>query len=279
MLSEKSTAKSKHFSYLVQYSGMKQRFFFGIALFLALLSGCEGGPSRSSCRPVLPATPTNWQEILGEPHWRLEWLDEAGAWQDWEGPPGYEAPDISPPCEWATAVLAWPFWPELNLAPGVMRPSGALFPWDASGEKLILSWMGGVEAFFWKELAQADRSSPAEDGRLPWYFDWPRFRGLFESGDIPETVHQDPWLADWKEIGRKTVQSGFDRRRIVARKCTQINIPGLGGPWAGSSPFSPPLHAPQGGPLSLEVSDTVDTWVSPDAVLKCSTGGWVLRGR
>ncbi|MDR0475627.1 MAG: hypothetical protein LBH43_18385 [Treponema sp.] len=36
--------------------------------------------------------------------------------------------------------------------------------------------------------------------RIPWYFDWPRFRELMDSSDIPEEVRLDPWTADWKTI-------------------------------------------------------------------------------
>jgi hypothetical protein len=123
--------------------------------------------------------------------------------------------------------------------------------------------MGGVDAFFWKE-------------RLPWYFDWPRFRGLFEGEAINEIVRQDPWLADWRDISRRTVQSGFDRRRIVPRVLTKLSIPGLDGYWIGSSPFAEPLETEEGGPLLLMVTDVPDTWVSSGAVLKCSTSGWVI---
>jgi len=161
----------------------------------------------------------------------------------------------------------------------MMRPSGALFPWDISGGKLIFSWEGGVDALFWKELALAERSSSAAAGRLPWYFDWPRFRELFQSENISELVRRDPWLADWKSIAQRTVQSGFDRRRIIPRSFTELVIPGLGGRWIGSSPFALPLDAPADGPLCLSAAGTPDTWVSTMGVLKCSSIGWVWRFR
>jgi hypothetical protein len=255
---------------------MKSEFFPGIVVLLVFLAACSEGPARSSYKPVLPVVPSNWQEVMGDPHWRLEWLDEGGAWRKWEGHPGSEAPDISVLCEWTTPVLAWPFWPEKNLVPGIMRPAGGLFPWDASGEKLSLSWIGGVEALFWKELAGAERSDKKAEDRLPWYFDWPRFRELFESENIPETVRQDPWLADWKEIGRKTVQSGFDRRRIVSKKFAELAIPGMIGLWIGSSPFASPISVEPGESLLLNADAAADTWVSAEGILKCSASGWVF---
>jgi len=255
---------------------MKCRLSLGAIVLAVFIASCGGDLNQASYRPLLPLIPDHWQEILGEPHWKLEWLEEGGVWQKWEGAPGSEPPDISLVAEWTTPILAWPFWPERNLLPGAMRPSGALFPWDASGGTLKLSWKGGVDAFFWNELAIAERSTLAASGRLPWYFAWPRFRELFESENISEAVRQDPWLADWQDISRRTVQSGFDRRRIAARSSTELAIPGLDGVWIGSSPFAEPLNAEPGEALIVNAADAPDTWVSTGAVLKCSTSGWVV---
>ena len=257
---------------------MKHDFFAFILFFAALLAGCDDGTIPSSCKPVLPELPSHWKEILGEPNWRLEWIGEDGSWQKWDTSQGADVPGLSLPVEWTTPVLAWPFWPALDLPPGVMRPAGALFPWDG-GDRLALSWRGGVDAFLWKELAAAERATYAAGGRLPWYFDWPRFRELMESESIPAAVREDPWLADWEAIAAKTVQSGFDRRRIVSRKFSNLVIPSLDGRWAASSPFAPPVEVSSAGSLVLNVSADVDTWVSSDGILKCSTSGWVLRSR
>ena len=259
---------------------MKTMFFTGAA-FLALLAACDNGPIRPSYLPLLPELPAHWEEFLGEPHWRLEWVDGDGLWLERDISPGEAAPGISLIQEWATPVLAWPYWPGRGLLPGMMRPAGAIFPWDAYGRKLGVSWRGGVHALFWKELSQAERpSAPAtasEARRLPWYFDWPRFAELLESETTPQAVRDDPWLADWKSIAGRTVQSGFDRRRIASRAFTELAVPGLGGRWIGSSPFAPPLDAPDGGPLRLKVSEAAETWVSPSGVLKASSAGWVWR--
>jgi len=259
---------------------MKTTFTGTLALFV-LLAACENGPIHPSYRPVLPELPEHWKEILGEPHWRLEWIGEGGTWLERELIPGQSAPGISLMPQWSTPLLAWPFWPERELLPGLMRPAGAISPWDACGSNLTLSWEGGVHALFWKELALAERPSTpataAEARRLPWYFDWPRFRELLESENIPEAVREDLWLADWKSIAGRTVQSGFDRRRIVSRSFTELVIPGFGGRWIGSSPFAPPLDAPADGPLNLSITGTTDTWVSSGGVLKASSSGWMLR--
>ena len=266
---------------------MKHKYFTGskalslysiiicIMAFLVLLASCDEGPTHSPQKPGLPKLPESWNDVLGEPSWRLEWVGEDGRWQEWIGPPGSEPPNLTLIEEWASAVLAWPFWPEWDLTPGVMKPAGALFPWDSTGDKLNLSWKGGVEAVFWKEMAAACGS--ADSTRLPWYFDWPRFREILGSDDIPGDVSEDLWLVDWRELGIRTVQSGFDRRRITQKKYTEITIPGLEGRWISSSPFAHPLDASPETPLCLKVTDSVNTWVSSTAILKCSTTGWVLR--
>jgi hypothetical protein len=151
-----------------------------------------------------------------------------------------------------------------------------LFPWDTSGENLVLSWEGGIDAVLWKELAAVKRQD-TKDERFPWLFDWPRFREIMESEDISDVVRQDPWVVDWKEVGRKTVESGFDRRRIKTMKFTAIEIPLIDGRWLSSSPFAPVLEPASGKPLALEVSDAVGVWVSAKGILKCSTSGWIYR--
>ena len=217
------------YSTFVQYRCMKWRNFdASIVAFAAtffLLAACKNDLMRSSYKPVFPDLPSHWDEILGEAHWRFEWVDENGSWQWWESQKSGEAPDLSISHEWTIPVLAWPFWPERDLIPGMMKPAGALFPWDAAGEKLVLSWKAGVEAVFWKEMILAERPTDASAERLPWYFDWMRFRELLESENIPSNVRQNLWLADWKSIAQKTVLSGFDRRRIVSRdrKSTRLN--------------------------------------------------------
>jgi len=249
-----------------------------ILAILAFLAGCDINPILHSYRPILPDPPGHWETVLGKPHWRLEWVDEKGCWRDCSVTPGAEAPGISPGPEWTTAIFAWPFWPDRDLEAFMMKPAGALYPWDVSGDRILLSWEGGVEAFFWKEMAGTEHAASAAEGRLPWFFDWLRFRDLlYESENIAIAVRQDPWLADWKEIARKTVQSGFDRRRIAARKCTVFTVPGMAGFWINSSPFALPFEVPPGGSLTLNVWDNPDTWVSKAGVLKCSSAGWVWR--
>ena len=255
---------------------MKYKSLFFILSFLVLPAYCEDRPIQSSFRLVLPELPGHWKEILGEAHWRLEWVDEDGSWQRRDLRPDAESLELPLVNEWIYPVIAWPFWPEWDLHPSLMRPCGAIFPWDVSGGELRLSWEAGVDALFWKELGAA---SAANSERPPWNLDWPRFREILVSGNISEDVKQDPWLADWRDIARRTVQSGFDSRRIVPRKPSELVIPELGGRWIGSSPFAPALDAPVEGPLELDAYESTETWVSAKGVLKCSVSGWLFVAR
>jgi len=279
---KKSYSRIEVFHILVQYICMKHWFFTFFLVFmpalLALLTGCKDVQQiHSSYKPVLPVLPDDWIEILGEAHWRMEWIGEEGAWHEWEGNHDADPPSLDLIQNWTTPVLAWPFWPELGLSPGVMRPSGALFPWDTYGKELVLGWKGGVDAVFWKELAAVGIQETSQNERLPWLFDWPRFREMMAEGDIGDAVKRDPWLVDWKEVGRKTVESGFDRRRIKAMKSTEVEVNLPEGRWLSSSPFAPVLEASGEKPLVLEVTDSVGVWVSSEGILKVSTSGWIFR--
>jgi hypothetical protein len=253
---------------------MKGLFAINLAA-VVFLSSCSQGPIRTTYSPELPQLPAAWETILGKPHWRLEWVDENGSWKVWEGKEGI--PELSLMHEWTSAALCWPFWPEKGLVPGLMYPGGALFPWDVSEGRLVLSWKAGVDALFWRELAQNEEAQKAPGTpRLPWLFDWPRFRELMETDDIPLEIRENPWLADWSSIAGKTVESGFDRRRIKAAARTEIAIPCPGNLWTGSSPFVEPISVIPGEPLILLVRESPETWISASGLLRCQKGAWIF---
>ncbi|WP_010257857.1 hypothetical protein [Treponema primitia] len=273
--------------------------FFALTL---VLGACAGNFAACSADPVippeyivnLPSLPVPWQEMLGSPHWRLVWLNPQGIPQSLETAGGGKTA-IAAASEWATPVLAFPYWPGRGILPGEMRPAGGILPFDTSGSKLQLSWQGGVEAWFYRELTEARNTATGTidtttlNKRRPEYFDWPRFRTLMGSDAVPEAIRDDPWRADWHDIAIRTVQSGFDRRRITAQKGEELLVPrnalaktgdhGAEGPFAGPSPFAKPMFPEPGVGFRFMVTPRSDTYVSVEGILRVSRGVWMWNRR
>ena len=264
---------------------MKVHFFvvfLGTALFL---HGCGDSLTDSRYTLRLPPLPEAWETTLGRAHWRIEWLDEGGRQQRAVIQGG--GAEISLGATWVSPVSAMPFWPERGIQAGVFRPAGAIFPYDAAGDTLYLSWQGGVDANLYWEMAVISGGAGEEDGspeteaaaraavqRLPYHFNWPRFRRLFDDESLNAEIRADPWLADWGGIAAKIVQSGFDKRRLVPEQRGTMQVPVGPGPWIGTSPFPAPLVF-EGTPV-FPVRPAVDTWVSQEGLLHCNSEAWVL---
>jgi hypothetical protein len=239
---------------------------------------------------IFPEPPAVWKDALGPPSWELVWVDSRGFPQSAVFPAGTE-PGIDPLAGYASPVLARPFWAfpaDGQLRSGVMKSAGAIFPFDfdADGSLIRLSWEGGVAAEFYLALAKArlaaqnsatDGASPP-DKRRPELFDWPRFRALLASDAIPEEVRQDPWLADWDAVAAKTIESGWDSRRIRAAENTPLTvIVPADGPWFGTSPFAN-AHTWKAGDLAeLPAGKIPRLLLSPDAYLKYTKSNYVWR--
>ena len=114
---------------------MRKLYLF-LLISLLIPNACSQGPIKEAYTLKIPSLPALWSEFLGNAHWRLEWI-ENGSWVSWEGKEGL--PELSFTQEWTSPVLAWPFWPEKGIIPGLMYPAGALFPWDISQGSLNLS--------------------------------------------------------------------------------------------------------------------------------------------
>ena len=233
-----------------------------------------------SCREIcptvyvleLPLVSEAWVSILGEPWWRVEWLAPDGQKQIADIKHGSKL-EIEIPVTWANPVTVWPYWPEHNLIPGLFKPAGALFPFDAEDMRLNLTWEAGLDAVFYWELALANRQS---ENRLPANFDWPRFRGLFKAETINEAVRKDPWLADWQFIAERTATSNFDTRRLVPQATTAKIIPVSAGPWYGTSPFANPLVFAEDADPVFTVRPGLNVWVSADGLLRINGDVWVF---
>jgi hypothetical protein len=243
-----------------------------LLMILLCLCGCRPECSEMPCVAITPEFPPLWKELFGVPKWRLEWIGPGGR-KEVREITGNERTEIIIIPEWPSPVLAFPFVPGRGIKPGMLKPAGGIFPFDVLGNTIRLSWQGGVDASFYWELAGAYSITGAETGgkRKPQYFDWPRFRELFTDGSLPEDVTKDPWLAGWKSIAQKTIQSGFDRRRIKSGERTDLSVPLDSGPWAGTSPFAAPV---EDGIFSVQKEP--DTWYSASSALRCSTDGWML---
>ena len=257
-----------------------------IACAFLQLGACADSLVDTRYRLKLPELPAAWEGFPGQPHWRIEWQDTEARLRTLEIRSGYE-PEISLPCTWASAVTAWPYWPELQVHPGVFRPAGALFPFDANGDTLTLSWRGGVDAILHRELGAASAKIPAEHTgvpRLPWNFNWPRFRALYDDASVNAEFRGDPWRADWPGIAAKIWQSGFDKRRLVPQAYKEIKVQAAPGPWIGTSPFSAPLFFEStpvfpvraADPDSGSGSSPADTWISTEGILRCNAETYIF---
>jgi hypothetical protein len=245
-----------------------------------LLAGCAEPILDSGYDPVFPELPPAWTEILGPPSWRIEWISPQGSreMRETASPQGIPG-KIQLPVSGASPVLAWPFWPALNILPGDFRPAGAIFPFDVSDDRIFLSWEGGVAAFFFHALAEAAGPGGAAS-RRPENFNWPRFRELFQDQSLKESFRADPWTADWKLVARDTVEGGFEKRRLVSVSRDELTVPVHPGPWINSSPFPPPLFFGKSPPVFPVRPGTVpDTGYSAAGILRCAGNSWIYLPR
>ena len=265
---------------------MKNYFCALVFCAVFILYGCGESLLDSRYAVELPELPPSWKAMLGSPYWRVEWLNVSGQ-KESATVRRNRGVEISLPPTWVSAVSAVPFWPDRGIGPGIFRPAGAIFPFDVSGKNLVLSWQGGVDAnLYWEFVrvsSEAGQESPPDEtepveraavSRLPWNFNWPRFRQLFADPSLNAEVRADPWLADWSGIAAKIVQSGFDKRRLVPEARSNLEIPVNPGPWIGASPFAAPLLF-ESVPV-FPVRSTADTWVSIEGILRCNSETWIL---
>ena len=255
--------------------GMRLSIFrFFTVLFVSLQFMC--------CRDFLPSRyvlgfpqlPEPWVSLLGEPHWRIEWLNPDGKKQITDILP-CSSIEIELPVTWTNPVTAWPYWPHCNLYHGLFKPAGALFPFDVTDERLCLSWEAGPDTVFYWELALANDQNSS---KMPAYFDWPRFRELFNSETLNEAVRNDPWLINWRYVAEKTINSNFDQRRLVPETTKEASIPVPTGLWYGSSPFSDPLYFAEDETPAFPIRSGINVWISAEGILKCNGNTWVFSG-
>ncbi len=233
---------------------------------------------------TLPQVPQAWLELLGEPCWRLEWLDKDGKRRGLSVlSEEAEKIEVDIPLTWANPVTAFPYWSEHNLSAGLFKPAGAIYPFDVSEDRLCLSWEAGADSVFYWELARAYgiADNNKNKANIPANFDWQRFRELFTAEMLNEAVCKDRWLVDWRSAAEKTAGSDFDRRRFIPQAAENVTIPldGLADAeclWYGASPFASPLLFEEGGGAVFPVYSGVNVWVSAEGILRVSGKTWVF---
>ena len=252
-------------------------FFLILPAAFLFLRSC-GDLMEARCVLVMPELPSSWAVLLGSPRWKIEYLNAGGMREVFES--GGENSEIFPHPFTASAVTAWPFWPDRGIQPGLFRPAGALYPFDLSGSTLAVNWRGGVDAFFYRELASAAQktvlSSPSAALRRPQNFDWPRFRQLFSDPAISGTVRADPWTVDWRSVAEGVIRSGFNRQRIVAAQASLVPVPVGEGLWFGVSPFAAPWQAGAGETPLFPAGTEPASYFSAAGILRVNREAWIL---
>ena len=265
---------------------------YGLLLAGILLASCAEPIIAPVYRVSFPEPPAAWTDALGPPSWELFWVDSRGVLQNARYPEDAE-PRVELAQERASPLLARPFWPTVvsagertdgSIQSGVMKSAGAVFPFDTDGGVIRLSWEGGISAEFYLALARARLahengaadSIPSGDKRRPEWFDWPAFRALLGGDGIPEEAREDPWLVDWDAAAAKTVESGWNSRRIraVERVPLTVTIP-ADGLWFGTSPFAPSHFRQAGEQVDLSAREIPEYLLSPAGYLKYTRSDYI----
>jgi hypothetical protein len=249
------------------------KFAAAVAAAAVLSLVCCRDLTPSGYDLAFPPVPEGWGGVLGEPHWRVQWLDPGGNRRIADISPPEKGFRVEIPVTWANAVTAWPYWPEHNLYTEAFKPAGALFPFDVSGNSLHLSWEAGPDTVFYWEMAYINDGNAA---KIPANFDWVRFRELFQGDMLSEAVKNDPWVVDWAYVAERTVNANFDRRRLVPQAVVNTEIPVPGGLWYGSSPFGGGLYFAAGEAPVFPVRAGLNVWVSAEGILRCSGKAWMF---
>jgi hypothetical protein len=258
---------------------MKQmRFLSSMLMMLSvpvcafLFCGCKNPVIYSQYEVILPEIPSDWQTVLGDPVWRLEWVDESGNWQEITAQQNKSLSleiintKINP-------IIAYPYWPEKNIHPKTFFPAGALFPLDTQNDAISLDWLGGVDAQLFLYLSKYN----TEMLRRPEHFDWQRFRGLLRMEIENEEIKANPWIVDWEAAAQRIAQSGFRSSYIREREYTEIevSIP-ESALWISPSPFEEGKHWQEGERILLKAAKSPSRYVSAKGTLVFTEKAWAF---
>ena len=292
---EKNSFSVMQNEYFAPYIGMKNKNIKLLAFFVSALQ-IVTGLLVTSCGDIcpsgytleLPAASDAWVSLLGEPYWQIEWYDSGGNKKTANHLPNDGSLEIELPVTITTPVTAWPHWPVYNLTPGLFKPAGALFPFDAKGSSLCLSWEAGVDAVFYKELTEPAGKEFINNSnytKIPANFDWPRFRLLLKEEKINVSVRENPWLVNWQYVAEKTISGNFDSRRLVPETAKQTPVPfniieqitNWTCLWYGTSPFDKPVSFAEGETPVFNIRSGINIWISQEGILRVNGNSWVFN--
>lgn len=209
-----------------------------LSIVVFLLLSCSFDRGEDGILIVLPQPSALEKEVWGDFHWELETLSCDGFINHGR----IDGDSYCLQVERGAFLALW-VYPVALFAKGpqaLSLPAGGLYPSDLRRGRLELDWEGGLLAHFFLELVR--REGPG--GRRAACFNWRRLRLLFEEDRIEKEagreglLPRDPWSIDWALAAQKTLDSGFDRRRLaLPKKGRAIVFPAVGGPFLADSPW------------------------------------------
>lgn len=232
--------------------------------------GCANPINYSRYTVILPEIPPDWEAVLGQPLWQIEWVDANGNWRKIKAQEN-ESFYLEICGTKMNPVIAYPYWPGKNLHPKLFYPAGAIFPLDTQNDTIHLDWKAGIDAQLYVNLSGFNH----EGSRRPEQFDWQRFRSLLRTELGNEEIKANPWIVDWKAAAQKIAQSGFRTSYLTAKKYTEItlSIP-ESTLWISSSPFEDGKNWEAGEKVVLKAADSPSRYVSAKGTIVFTNKTW-----
>jgi hypothetical protein len=219
---------------------------------------------------ILPEIPPDWERVLGQALWQIEWIDADGSWRKIEAVQS-DTLNLEICNTQINPVIAYPYWPEKNIHPGTFYPAGAIFPLDTSEGTIDLDWQAGIDAQLYKYLARFNN----DETRRPEQFDWQRFRRLLRTEIDDEDIKADPWIVDWEAAAKRIAESGFRSSYIKSKEYTNINITvPESALWISPSPFEAGKAWEAGETISLKAAESPSRYVSSKGTIVFTNKTW-----
>lgn len=243
-------------------------------LFLSLvLCSCAFSQKEVDILIVPPPLSSLEASLWGPVSWELEWVSIRGI-EHCQVPSGGLVVQLA-----ADEVCGFSLRPCSDRSTGMPTPlslpAGGLYPHDVRKGRLETDWVGGLAVNFFLELLRRERAG----GRRAAAFNWPLFREVLEKGIEEGLLPEDPWCMDLGTVAAKTLDTGFDRRRLVASGPSRsVVLPQALSGWLSDSPFMR-SQGQQGGESVELGTSSVRFFVSDSALFHTGVGGSLLIPR